>query len=148
MSTFRQIFYQVVFGTKNREASISTDNEDELYNYIRGIVNNRKCKLYRVNGMPDHIHIFLELHPAICLSELVKDIKVASSIWMKDSGKFRLFSGWQDGYGAFTYSIREKDMIIDYIKNQKEHHKKETFYEDYKRLLIENGVDFDERYLL
>lgn len=148
MSTYRQIFYQIVFGTKNREATISETYESELYKYIWGIINKQKCKLYRVNSMPDHIHIFSDLHPAVCLSDYVKDIKVASNIWMKNSGKFPLFTGWQDAYAAFTYSIREKDMIIEYIKNQKEHHKKETFYNEYKRLLIENGIEFDEKYLL
>ena len=76
------------------------------------------------------------------------DIKVASSIWMKESDKFPLFEGWQDGYGAFTYSIREKDMIVNYIRKQKEHHHKENFYDEYKRLLEENGIEFDEKYLL
>ena len=89
-----------------------------------------------------------DLHPTVCLSDYVKEIKVASSLWMKESSKFPEFDGWQDGYGAFTYSIREKDMIINYIKNQKEHHKTETFYDEYKRLLIENGITFDEKYLL
>lgn len=67
---------------------------------------------------------------------------------MKESGKFPEFKGWQESYGAFTYSIKEKDIIIDYIKNQKEHHKSESFYEEYKRLLIENKIQFDEKYLL
>lgn len=91
---------------------------------------------------------FSDLHPSVRLSDFVKDIKVASNIWMKDSGKFPLFYGWQDAYAAFTYSIREKDTIIEYIKNQKEHHKKETFFDEYKRLLTENGIKFDEKYLL
>ena len=66
---------------------------------------------------------------------------------MKDSGLFPEFEHWQDGYGAFTYSVREKDQIINYIKNQKEHHKSENFYDEFKRLLIENGIEFDEKYL-
>ncbi|MDX2048583.1 MAG: IS200/IS605 family transposase [Chitinophagaceae bacterium] len=131
MGTYRQVFYQIVFSTKNREAGISEAHESELYKYIWGIINEQKCKLYRINSMPDHIHIFSDLHPTICLSDYVKNIKVASNIWMKNSGKFRLFAGWQDGYGAFTYSIREKDMISEYIKSQKQHHKKETFYDEY-----------------
>jgi REP element-mobilizing transposase RayT len=98
--------------------------------------------------MPDHIHIFTDLHPSACLSDFVKNIKVACSMWMKESGLFPGFSGWQDGYGAFTYSIREKDIIIDYVKNQKEHHQEETFIDEYKRLLFENGIEFDEKYLL
>ena len=67
---------------------------------------------------------------------------------MKQSGLFPAFEGWQDSYGAFTYSVKEKDMIINYIKNQKEHHKAETFHEEFKRLLEENGIEFDEKYLL
>ncbi len=149
MSTYKLIFYQIVFSTKNPQATITETHESELYKYIWGIIiNNHKCKLYRINSMPDHIHIFSDLHPTICLSDYVKDIKVASSTWMKESGKFLMFTGWQDGYGAFTYSIREKDMIINYIKNQKEHHRTESFYDEYKRLLIENAIEFDEKYLL
>lgn len=98
--------------------------------------------------MPDHIHIFSDLHPTICLSDYVKDIKVATSLWMKAHGGFPDFTAWQDGYGAFTYSIKEKDRLIEYIKNQKEHHKKETFYDEYKRFLIENEIEFNEKYLL
>jgi REP element-mobilizing transposase RayT len=116
--------------------------------YISGIIDNKNCKLYQINGVEDHIHIFSDLHPTVCLSDFVKDIKVASSIWMKEGDKFPKFEAWQIGYGAFTYSIRERDMIINYVKNQKKHHKKETFYDEFKRLLIENGVEFDEKYLL
>ena len=148
MSTYRQIYYQIVYSTKNRENSISIEYEQELYKYIWGIINNLKCKLYRINSMPDHIHIFSDLHPTVCLADYVKSIKVASSTWMKESGKFPIFKGWQDGYAAFTYSQKEKDMIIDYVKNQKEHHRKESFLEEYRHLLKENGVEFDEKYLL
>jgi putative transposase len=148
MSSHRQIIYQVVFGTKNRESTIPEDHCEELYKYIWGIIKNKNCKLYRINGIEDHIHILSDLHPSVSLSDYVKDIKVASSLWMKEQGKFPRFKGWQDGYGAFTYSIREKDILINYIKNQKDHHKTEIFYDEYKRLLIENGIEFDEKYLL
>jgi len=146
--SYRQIFYHIVFGTKNREATIAETHCEELYKYIWGIIKNNKCKLYRINGVEDHIHIFSDLHPSIALADYVKNIKVASSIWMKESGKFPKFKGWQNEYGAFTYSIKEKDMIINYIKNQKQHHKHESFYDEYKRLLIENRIEFDEKYLL
>jgi REP element-mobilizing transposase RayT len=112
------------------------------------VIKNKKCKLYRINGVEDHIHIFSDLHPTVCLSDYIKDIKVASSLWMKAKGNFPKFEAWQEGYGAFTYSIRERDMIINYIKNQKEHHKKETFYNEFKSLLIESGIEFNEKYLL
>jgi putative transposase len=148
MGSYRQIFYQIVFATKHREPTINEEYEQELFKYIWGIINNKKCHLYRINGMPDHIHIFSDLHPSICLSDYVKDIKVASSIWMKESSQFPNFKAWQDGYGAFTYSIQQKDIVIEYIKNQKEHHQKETFFDEYKRLLSEHGIEFDDKYLL
>ncbi|WP_308006529.1 IS200/IS605 family transposase [uncultured Chryseobacterium sp.] len=141
MGTYRQIFYHIVFGTKHREQTINEENESELYKYIWGILKNKKCKLYRINGMPDHIHIFCDLHPNINLSNLVKDIKVATNLWMKESGLFPEFSGWQEGYGAFTYSLKDKETIINYIKNQKHHHKTETFYDEFKKLLAEHGIE-------
>ncbi|MFN8345719.1 MAG: IS200/IS605 family transposase [Spirosomataceae bacterium] len=148
MSSYRQIYYQIVFGTKYRRPTIAEAHCEELYRYIWGIIKNNKCKLYRINGIEDHLHIFCDLHPSVALADFVKDIKVASSIWMKQSGLFPDFEAWQEGYGAFTYSIREKDKIINYVKKQKQHHKKETFYDEYKRLLIENDIEFDEKYLL
>jgi len=95
----------------------------------------------------DHLHIACDLHPSIALSDYIKDIKVASSLWLKESGKFELFKGWGDGYGAFTHSIKDKDKLIDYIKNQKEHHKKFDFISEYKVLLAEHEIEYDPRYL-
>lgn len=148
MGNYKQIFYQIVFGTKYRKPTISEEYCNDLYKYISGIIKNNKCHLYRINGVEDHIHIFSDLHPTLALSNYVKDIKVASSIWIKETGLFPEFEGWQEGYGAFTYSIRQKDIIIEYVKNQKEHHRSETFHEEFIRLLIENDVEFDEKYLL
>ena len=148
MSSFKQIYYQIVFGTKYRKPTINEKYCEELYKYIWGIIDNKGCHLYRINGVEDHIHIFSDLHPSIALADYIKDIKVASNEWMKESGLFPDFEEWQIGYGAFTYNIRQKEMIINYVKNQKEHHQKETFYDEYKRLLTENGVKFDEKYML
>lgn len=147
MSTFRQIYYQIVFSTKYRKPALSIEHEDKLYKYIWGVVKNKNCKLYRINGMPDHIHLLIDLHPSVSLSSFVKDIKISSNIWIKQSGLFPDFEEWQSGYGAFTYSVREKDMIVNYIKNQKEHHKQESFEDEYKNLLRSHGIDFDEKYL-
>jgi REP element-mobilizing transposase RayT len=96
MGTYRQIFYQIVFSTKNRALSITREHEDELYKYIWGIIKRRNCKLYRINGMEDHIHIMSDLHPSVCLSDYIKEIKVTSNQWMKDSGLFPEFNNWQD----------------------------------------------------
>jgi REP element-mobilizing transposase RayT len=148
MSSHRQIIYQIVFGTKNRELTITEAYCEELYKYISGVIKNKNCKLYRINGIEDHLHILSDLHPSVSLSDYVKDIKVSSSLWMKESGKFPYFKSWAEGYGAFTYSIRERDILINYVKNQKAHHRKEIFYDEYKRLLIESEIEFDEKYLL
>jgi REP element-mobilizing transposase RayT len=148
MSTFKQIYYQIVFSTKYREPTITEKHSESLYKYIGGIFQHKKSVLYQINGVEDHIHIFCALHPTNTLSDLVKDIKIASNLWMKESGNFPDFRAWQEGYGAFTYSHREKDIIVNYVKNQKQHHKKESFIDEYKGLLDENGVVFDEKYLL
>lgn len=148
MSTYKQILYHVVFGTKNRQRTLVPEFDKELYKYIWGIVAKQNCTLYQINGIEDHIHILSDLHPSVALSDFIKDIKVASSIWLKDSGKFPEFEAWQIGYGAFTCSVREKPIITEYIKNQKAHHGKEDFYDEYKRLLIENEIEFEEKYLL
>lgn len=97
--------------------------------------------------MEDHIHIITHLHPTIALSSLIKDMKIASSIWIKKENIFPGFTSWQDGYGAFTYSINEKDRLIEYVKNQEEHHKIKSFKEEYTELLKEYGIKFDKKYL-
>jgi REP element-mobilizing transposase RayT len=148
MSSYRQILYQIIFSTKERTSSLHESHRQELYKYIWGVINDHNCKLYRIGGIEDHLHIFSDLHPSVCLADLVKDIKLASSSWIKNTGLFPLFPGWQTGYGAFTYNIKEKDAVIEYIKRQKEHHQKESFLNEYKRLLIENGILFEEKYLL
>lgn len=148
MSTYTQIIYQIVFSTHSRERTLLENNSVELYKYIAGILKNKKCHLYRINGVEDHIHIVTHIHPAVALANLVKDIKLASSEWIKNNKIFPSFSGWQDGYGAFTYSIKEKNRLIEYVKNQKEHHAIKTFREEFIELLNEHEIEFDEKYLL
>jgi len=147
MGSHKQIFYQIVFGTKYRKLTLVREHDAKLYQYIAGTIKNKNCHLYRINGIEDHIHIVSDLHPMVRLSDFIKDIKIASNEWMKGSGLFPDFTGWADGYGAFTYSVRERDMIINYVKNQKKHHEQENFYDEYKRILIENEVEFDEKYM-
>jgi len=96
----------------------------------------------------DHIHIVTHIHPTIALAYLIKDIKIASSKYIKAENIFPNFNGWQDGYGAFTYSISAKDNLIEYVKNQKEHHRKVSFRDEYIGLLKEHRIEFDEKYLL
>ena len=144
MATYTQILYQIVFSTKKREKALIKTNRDKLYRYIWGILKNKKCILYRINGVEDHLHIATHIHPTIAVSSLVKDIKVSSSIWIKDQRIFPGFTSWQEGYGAFTYSIKEKEVLINYIKNQEIHHKTISFREEYIKLLKEHKIEFDE----
>jgi REP element-mobilizing transposase RayT len=147
MSSYRQIYYHIVFGTKSHKQTLTVEFSEEIYKYIWGIIKNKNCKLYRINGYRDHVHILSDLHPSLALADYVKEIKIASSVWIKNHGKFPNFDGWAEGYASFTISHDDRNRIIDYIKNQKEHHKTETFIDEYRRLLKEYGIEFDEKYL-
>lgn len=137
-----------MFGTKGHEPTLVKDHREELYKYIGGILKNNRCHLYRINGIEDHLHILTHLHPSVALADVIKDIKLACSELIKKKELFPRFGGWQDGYGAFTYSIDRKDVLVEYIKNQEEYHRKKTFREEYIELLREYRIDFDEKYLL
>lgn len=147
MSTYTQILYQIVFSTKRRERTLQKEGRQELFKYIWGILKNKKCHLYRINGVEDHIHIVTHLHPTVALASLVKDIKLACDDHIKNTGLFPDFCGWQDGYSAFTYAFSAKDDLIEYVKNQEEHHKTKSYKEELMELLKEHGVAFDEKYL-
>ena len=148
MATYTQIIYHLIFSTKNRDQTLSKVNREQLFRYIWGILKNKKCMLYQINGVDDHIHLITHLHPTIALSDLIKDIKVGTSHWIKDENVFTNFSGWQEGYGAFTLSLNEKEEKVNYVKHQETHHKSISFEEEYRKLLQDHGIVFDERYLL
>ena len=143
-----QVIYQIVFSTKNREPALTKNNRDELYKYIWGLLKNKNCHLYRKGGVEDHIHILTHIHPTVSLASIVKDIKMATSQYIKENKLFINFNGWQERYGAFTYSIKEKDSLIEYVKNQEAHHSTKSFREEYLELLKEHKIEFDEKYLL
>jgi REP element-mobilizing transposase RayT len=143
---YTQIIYHIVLRTKRSELSIVQENVSSLYKYIWSIVKNKKGKLYRIKGMEDHIHILSDLYSSAALADFVKTIKVSASLWMKQSSDFPGFQGWEEGYAAFTYSYKEKDMLINYIKNQQKHHQKENTESELKHLWMENGMEPDARY--
>ena len=146
MSSYRQHLYHLVFRTKNSLHTIKQDNISELYSYIAGFVKNKNSHLYRINGVENHLHILTDMNPSLAPIDFVKDIKVASSIWMKSSNFFPAFKGWAVGYASFTCSFKDIDRLIDYIKNQQEHHKKISFEQEYRNLLFEYGIIPDEKY--
>lgn len=147
MSTYSQIYIQIVFAVKNRQALIADSWEEELYKYITGIVQNKGQKMLAINGMPDHIHIFIGMKPSCCLSDLVREIKKASNSFINEKGFSNYKFEWQEGFGAFSYSHSSLDNVIGYIKNQKAHHKKRSFKEEYIDFLEKFNVEFKNEYL-
>jgi putative transposase len=146
MSSYRQHLYHIVFRTKESLPTIRQDNVNDLYAYITGIIKHKNSHLYRLNGVENHLHILTDMNPSIAFIEFIKDIKVSTSIWMKNSNFFPTFKGWAVGYGSFTCSFKDIDRLIEYIKNQQEHHKKISFEEEYRKLLQEYGIIPDERF--
>ena len=147
MNSYRQILYHIVFCTYDRKHTLPVEHHEELYKYIWGVIKNRNGVLYRINGTENHIHILSDLHPSIALADFIKEIKTASNTWMKSTANFQDFSSWAAGYCALTYTYRDKEMIVNYIKNQKEHHKKQTFEDELRTLLKEHGIEWDEKYI-
>jgi|SRR5699024_7107799 len=147
MSTYSKILYQFVFSTKKRKKLLTKPKRETLYKYIGGILRNKQCKLYAINGVEDHLHILTHVHPTISISRLMQDVKQSSSIFIKKKSLFKGFTNWAKGYGAFTYSYSDRDNLIRYIKGQEAHHKSLTFEEEFVALLEEHEVDYDPRYL-
>jgi putative transposase len=146
MSSYRRILYHLVFRTKRGRKTLVREHSRELYAYLMGIIRNKNCFLYRINGMEDHLHILCDLHPSLALADFMRDIKASSSLWLKQSGKFSIFTGWAVGYAALTYAWRDKDMIANYIKNQQKHHQKKSFEAELRKLLKEQGIEVNEKY--
>ena len=134
--------YHIVWRTKYSQRTISEEHERDLYTYIVGICDAKQCHVYRINSMPDHIHLCVEVHPTIAVSEFVKVLKQETSKWMRSNRSwFPWFDGWANGYAAFTYSALERPSVIEYIKNQKEHHKVKSFRQEYEEWLQEMGMN-------
>lgn len=146
-NTYTQIHIQTVFAVKYREGLIRKEWKDELYKYITGIIQNYDHKVIQINGVEDHIHILFGLRPKQSLSSLMQVVKEDSSKWIKKRGFVKGQFSWQAGYGAFSYSKSEVSRVAGYIQNQEEHHRKQTFREEYLELLRSFDIDFDERFI-
>ena len=144
-NTFLQICFHIVFSTKERTPNISKDRQKELYSYVWGINKKLKCHLYRVGGIEDHVHILTHIHPTVSLSSYIEQIKTGTPNWIRRERVFVQWPGWQDGYGAFTESVTEIERLTNYIINQEQHHRSISFVDEYKQLLREHKIDFNER---
>lgn len=146
-NTYTQLYIQFVFAVKYRAALIDSSWKDELYKYMTGIIQNQKHKLLCINGMPDHVHILVGLHPSQSISALLQDIKGSSSKWINEKGFLKGKFEWQEGYGAFSYGKSDLKHVIRYIENQEEHHVLRSFREEFIKFLSELDIDYDERYV-
>jgi putative transposase len=145
--TFSQIYIQIVFAVKGRENLIDKIWRDDLHKYVAGIIKGKAQKPIIINGVADHIHVFVGLRPSMSISDLVRDIKNNSSNFINENhfvkGKF----SWQEGYGAFSYAQSQIEAVYNYILNQEEHHKKKTFQEEYIDFLQKFQIEYNEKYL-
>ncbi len=146
-NTYTQIYIHIVFAVQGRQNLIPKEHKEELHKYITGIVQNKGQKLIAINSMPDHVHIFIGMKPAVALSDLVRDIKNNSSTFINEKKWVRGKFIWQKGFGAFSYGHSQIDTVVKYIQNQEEHHEKKTFREEYLEMLKKFEVEYNEKYL-
>ena len=145
--TLTSLLVHLVFSTKERIPIITPEVEPDLFAYIGGILRNHQSRLLDAGGTHDHVHLLVSQSKNIAVAQLLKEVKGSSSSWIKTQGKeFRNFH-WQDGYGAFSFGIRDLPGLQRYVANQKEHHQVRTFKEELIQLLEENGIEYDERYV-
>jgi REP element-mobilizing transposase RayT len=146
-NTYTQLYIHFVFAVKYRSAMLDSNWDDRLRLYITAVVQNNKHKMLAINNMPDHMHLFIGLHPEQSISHLMQLVKGDSSEWINKERLTKHKFQWQSGYGAFSYARSQLDTIVKYVMNQQEHHRKETFQEEYLKILKSFGVEYDERYL-
>jgi len=141
------ILIHLIFSTKNREPLLTAEIESELYPYLATIFNALKSPALIINGTSDHIHTLFSLSRVVTIADVVEEVKTDSSKWIKTKGReFRNFH-WQSGYGAFSIGQSQVPMVKRYISRQKEHHRRVTFQDEYRKFLNAYEVDFDERYV-
>ena len=145
--TYTNIIIHLVFAVRHREALILPNFREELQKIMTGSFRKYGQKVLAIYCMPDHVHILFDHRPSIGLSDLVKNVKAATTIWIRDMGFLKSPFNWQYGYGAFSCHGKKLDGIIHYILNQEEHHFEKKFSDEYKELLQDLQIKYDERNL-
>lgn len=146
-NTYHQVYIQCVFAVKYRDAIIANDWRPILQGVIGNLINETGCKTIIINGTEDHIHCFLGLKPVVSIAELMKTVKAKSSKYINDHQLTKSRFEWQEGYGVFSYGHSQIDQVYKYIANQEEHHKQQTFREEYLEFLDKFEVSYEERYI-
>ncbi len=145
--TFSQIYIQYVFAVKGRTNLLQKSWRDEVFHYMAGIIKQKNQKPIIINGVEDHVHIFVGLKPSMNIAELVRDIKNNSSNFINEKKYVNGRFAWQEGYGAFSYASSQVDNVYQYIARQETHHQNKTFKEEYIDFLQKFEIDYDEKYL-
>jgi REP element-mobilizing transposase RayT len=146
-NTYTKLHIQLVFAVKFRAGLIQKEWKEDLHKYMTGIFQQNEHKMLQINSMPDHIHILFGMRPNQSISALVQNVKTESSKWIKREKSGTEMFSWQEGFGAFSYSKSHVPDVIRYIQNQESHHHKETFLDEYKKMLRLFDVDYDEKYI-
>lgn len=146
-NTYSQIYLQVVIVVKGRQNLLGKAWRKDVFKYISGIITNKGQKAIIVNGVGNHVHIFVGLSPAMRISDLVRDIKNNTSNYINKNSFVKGRFAWQEGYGVFSYTHSHLDMVYNYILNQEEHHKKHSFKEEYSKFLDDFQIEHDKKYL-
>ncbi len=146
-NTYSQVNIHCVFAVKGRENLITKSFRDDLHRYMSGILKNDGSFPLAVNGWLDHVHVFFELPMTVAISDQMRMLKATSSKWINDNKLVKGKFSWQEGYGAFSYAKSQRDVVINYIKNQEEHHMKQSFKQEYLELLKKFEIPYDERYI-
>lgn len=138
--------YHIVFATQNRRMTIANDHREDLYRYIWRIITERNCRLIRIGGIPNHLHLLINLHPTVALSELIRDIKAKSSGWLRRNPDFKVFDGWAKEYFAATVAYKDQGGVIEYIKGQQDHHRITAIEQEIREWMEHEGLhltDYD-----
>ena len=146
-NTYTQIHIQVIFAVRNRQALIRPEWEDDLFKYITGIIQSYDHKMLIINGTVDHIHLLIGFRPTQALSDLIRAVKSSSSKWINESKFVKSKFSWQEGFGAFSYSKSQLKNVIRYIENQKEHHKKQLFIDEYIEFLEAFEIKYNRKFI-
>lgn len=146
-NTYSQIYIQIIFAVQGRQNLLAKEWRQEVFKYMAGIIKNKGQKPIIINGVEDHVHVFLGLKPAMALSDLVRDIKNNSSNFINEHSWIKGKFNWQNGYGAFSYSHSQMDAVYNYIQNQEEHHKQLSFKDEYLDFLKKFEIEHDAKYL-
>ena len=146
-NTYTQIHIQTVFAVKYRSSLLKKEWRADLFRYMTEVLQSNGHKMLAIGGVEDHVHMFFGFRPTETLSDLVRDVKRSSTLWINNNHLLLRRFSWQEGFGAFSYSRNQIRIICNYINSQEEHHRKTTFMEEYIKTLEDFGVDYDKRYV-